>query len=393
VPRARKTAVALAVLFLVLAVGGGLWWYLHPVPGPVALAKADFSDLKGWSTSDPAPALSAFRRSCEALAGKSDREPMGTYGGTLADWRAPCAAAENTRPREARAFFEHWFQPVAVTAGRVGEGRFTGYYEPEIKGSRRRHGHFQTPVYGKPDDLIQVDLGAFRPALSGERIAGRLDGAKLVPYAARADIAAHGLTHAKILFYTDDPIELFFLHVQGSGRVTFDDGSTARVAYAAQNGQPYTAIGKTLIARGVPKDGMSLQVIRAWLRSHPAEAGGVINSDASYVFFAEEKIGDPRLGAKGAQGVPLTPKASLAVDTRSHGLGTPLYVAGPAPLGRLFVAQDIGGAIRGVVRGDVYFGYGEKAEDQAGTMNQMGRFYALLPKPVVDRLSRAGTLK
>jgi membrane-bound lytic murein transglycosylase A len=392
VTRARTSALVLGLLFLVLACGVGLWWYFYPQPGPLRLTKTEFSHLDGWATSDPQSALAAFQRSCESLAAKPDSEPMGTYGGTLADWRAPCAAAAKTDPAQARAFFEHWFQPVAVAAGRVQTGRFTGYYEPEIKGSRTQHGAYQVPIYAKPDDLVQVDLGAFRPALQGERIAGRLEGAKLVPYPSRADIAAHGL-NAKILFYTDEPVELFFLHIQGSGRVTFEDGSTARVAYAAQNGQPYTAIGKTLIAHGVPKNGMSLQVIRAWLKSHPADADAVMNSDASYVFFSEEQLGDPELGAKGAQGVPLTPKASVAVDPRIHGLGTPFYVAGPAPLGRVLIAQDIGGAIRGVIRGDVYFGYGEKAEAEAGIMNQSGRFYALLPKPVVDRLARAGTLK
>ncbi len=382
--------VALAVLFLI---GVGLYWYLNPKPGPLTLSHASFSDLKGWAESDPRPALAAFQRSCQELMAKPESESMGTYGGTLADWRPACAAAGKAAPDKARTFFATWFAPVAVTAGRVEQGRFTGYYEPEIKGSRTRQGAFQVPVYGKPDDLIQVDLGAFRPNLAGERIAGRLDGMKLVPYASRAEIAAVGLRHAATLFYTDDKVELFFLHIQGSGRVTFPDGATARVAYAAQNGQPYTAVGKTLIARGVPKDGMSLQVIRAWLKAHPADADAVMNADASYVFFSEEPVGDPTLGAKGAEGVPLTPKASLAVDTRLHGLGTPFFVAGPAPLGRLLIAQDIGGAIRGVIRGDVYFGYGEPAEGQAGTMNQMGRFYALLPKPVVERLARAGTLR
>lgn len=382
--------IAIAALFLI---GAGVFWYLHPEPGPLTLSRASFSDLKGWAESDPRPALAAFQRSCQALAAKPDNEAMGTYGGTLADWRAPCTAAPKTASDKARAFFAIWFAPVAVTAGRVEQGRFTGYYEPEIKGSRTRQGAFQVPVYGKPDDLIQVDLGAFRPTLAGERLAGRLDGLKLVPYASRADIAAHGLAHAAVLFYTDDKVELFFLHIQGSGRVTFPDGSTARVAYAAQNGQPYTAVGKTLIARGVPKDGMSLQVIRAWLKAHPADADAVMNADASYVFFSEAPVGDPALGATGAEGVPLTPKASLAVDTRVHGLGTPFFVAGPAPLGRLLVAQDIGGAIRGVIRGDVYFGYGKAAEAEAGTMNHKGRFYALLPKPVVERLARAGTLR
>lgn len=392
---AHRPIRILAVIFclaVVMAGGVMLWRYLHPEPGPLSLTRAQFADLPGWTTSNPAPALAAFQRSCMALAAKPDSQAMGTYGGALADWRAPCAAAADTHD-SARAFFERWFVPVAVTAGRVAEGRFTGYFEPEINASRRRRGAFQIPVYGRPDDLVEVDLGAFRPALKGERLAGRLEGMKLVPFADRAAITAQGLKTAKILFYTDDKIQLFFLHIQGSGRVRFDDGTTARVAYAAQNGQPYTAIGKTLIARGVPKDGMSLQVIRAWLKAHPAEADAVMNSDASYVFFSEEKLGDPALGAKGAQGVPLTPLASLAVDTREHGLGTPLFVAGPAPLGRLFIAQDIGGAIRGVVRGDVYFGYGDKAEAGAGTMNQAGRFYALLPKPVVARLQAAGILK
>jgi membrane-bound lytic murein transglycosylase A len=381
---------AIAILSLI---GAGVYWYLNPEPGPLTLSRASFFDLKGWADSDPSPALAAFQRSCQALAAKPDSEAMGTYGGTLADWRPACAAAQKADPKKARAFFATWFTPVAVTAGRVEQGRFTGYYEPEIKGSRTRQGAFQVPVYGKPDDLIQVDLGAFRPNLAGDRIAGRLDGMKLVPYASRAEIAAVGLRHAAVLFYTDDKVELFFLHIQGSGRVMFPDGSSARVAYAAQNGQPYTAIGKTLIARGVPKDGMSLQVIRDWLKAHPADTDAVMNADASYVFFSEEPVGDPALGAKGAEGVPLTPKASLAVDTRLHGLGTPFFVTGPAPLGRLLIAQDIGGAIRGVIRGDVYFGYGAQAEAEAGIMNQTGRLYALLPKPVVERLARTGTFK
>lgn len=390
-PTLRYTLFAIAIAGVSL-IAAGVWWYNHPQPGPIKLAPSTFADLPGWQSANQAAALDAFRRSCTALATKSDSEPMGTYGGTLGDWRQACAAAKSTASGKAKAFFEFWFTPVAVTAGRVSEGRFTGYYEPQIKGSRDKTGPYQTPVYGKPTDLIQVDLGAFRPTLAGERMAGKLDGSRLVPYASRAEIVSHGLKNAAVLFYTDDPIELFFLHIQGSGRVAFTDGTTARVAYAAQNGHPYTAIGKTLIARGVPKDGMSLQVIRAWLKNHPNDAADVMNSDASYIFFAQADVGDPALGAKGAQGVSLTPKASLAVDTRTHGLGTPFYVTGPAPLNRLLIAQDIGGAIRGIVRGDVYFGYGEKAEEQAGTMNQSGRFFALLPKPVVAKLKASGQI-
>jgi len=384
--RGRLLVPGLLVLLLGLAGCGG-----GPKDETLRLNQASFADMPGWAESDFGTALVAFQRSCSALTQKSDSEAMGSYAGTIGDWRSLCREAQQTAPQAAKAFFEQNFQPVEVFAGKTKEGRFTGYYEPQISGSREKHGAYQTPVYGRPDDLITVDLGSFRPSLAGEKIAGRVEDTKLVPYASRAEIAAKGLSKAPVLFYAGDPIALFFLHIQGSGRVLFDDGSEARVAYAAQNGQPYTAIGKTLIARGVPREGMSMQVIRAWLKAHPDEADAVINSDASYVFFALQPIGDASLGAKGAQGVPLTPLTSLAVDPRLHALGTPFFVAGPFPLGHLFIAQDIGGAIRGPIRGDVYFGYGDKAEANAGTMNQMGRFFALLPKAVAQRLPPAGT--
>jgi len=377
-------AVILFVLAAIAVAAAGLWWFFNPVPGPLRLTKTRFADVPGWSETDAGAALSAFRRSCDALAKLPDTAAMGRYGGTLADWRPVCAAAKTATPAQPRVFFEAWFTPFAVSAGRVKDGRFTGYYEPQIRGSHAQRGPYRTPVYARPDDLVTVDLGAFRPALKGESLAGRVDDGKLVPYASRAEIDAHGLSQARVLFYTDDPIALFFLHIQGSGRVIFSDGTAARVSYAAQNGQPYTAIGKTLIGRGVPRDGMSLQVIRAWLKSHPGEARAVMENDASYVFFKEEPVGDPAFGAEGAEGVPLTPLASLAVDLRLHALGAPYFVSGG--LDRLFVAQDTGGAIRGPVRGDVYFGFGPAAEAQAGTMDQTGRLTVLLPNPVAQRM-------
>jgi peptidoglycan lytic transglycosylase A len=380
----------LAALVLALAV----WWLVRPpAPGPLRLTKVTFADLPGWSGSDPRPALSAFRQSCAALADKAPSASMGGagYAGTVADWLAPCGAAKGRTASDARAFFEHWFAPVAVSAGAVQDGRFTGYYEPQIHASRTRHGAYRVPVYGVPSDLVSVDLGAFRPALRGERIAGRLDGHALVPYATRAEIDAQGLRRAPILFYANDDVAVFFLHIQGSGRVIFDDGHVARISYAAQNGQVYTPIGRTLVARGLPREGLSLQTIRAWLKAHPGEARQVMETDASYVFFKEEPIGDPALGAKGAEGVPLTPGASLAVDPRWHALGTPFFLAtelpGGAPSRSLFVAQDIGGAIRGPVRGDIFFGFGREAELLAGGMNHDGRLFVLLPKPVAQRLA------
>jgi len=313
------------------------------------------------------------------------------YAGTIEDWRAPCRAAQSAKASKARAFFENWFVPLEVSAGDAKDGLFTGYYEPEIFASRSRHGAFQTPVYGMPDDLVSVDLGEFRPQLHGEHIAGKVEGNRLVPYATRAEIDAHGVPKARILFYAKDPVAVFFLHIQGSGRVQFDDGSRARVAYAAQNGQIYTPIGRTLKERGDLKpEEMSMQNIAAWLHANPSAAREVMENDASYVFFDEEPVGDPSLGAKGAEGVPLTPGASLAVDTRLHPLGVPFFVSAALPDAKpfqsLFVAQDMGGAIRGAVRGDIFFGFGQEAERLAGAMDQHGQLFVLLPKPVTARL-------
>jgi membrane-bound lytic murein transglycosylase A len=277
-------------------------------------------------------------------------------------------------------------------------GLFTGYYEPELSGSRKPKGRFRTPLYSRPSDLVSVDLGTFRPALKGERIAGRVDGAKLVPYATRADIVGHGLKgRSKIVVYVDDPVGAFFLQIQGSGRVRFKDGKVVRVAYDGQNGHPYTAVGRILVDRGeIAREQLSMQSIRAWLDANPAKARELMNENASFVFFKELPIADARLGADGAQGVALTPEASLAVDLRFHGLGAPMWIDANAPsedaatntpFQRLVVAQDTGGAIRGPVRGDVYWGAGAKAEAIAGRMAHKGKLYVLLPKPVAARLN------
>ena len=378
-------------LFLIVPVVAGLVWWLTrpPVAGPLKLTPADFADLPGWKTADMRDALAAFRRSCDVLARKPPSDPIGTYAGSAEDWRKPCldARAVGSLKDDARAFFEQDFAPRAVGAGEVKDGLFTGYYEPQLRASRARQGRYQTPVYGFPSDLVNVDLGAFRESLVGERIAGRVIGQRLVPYDTRAEIDAGGLAAAPVLFYADDPVGVFFLHIQGSGRVVFDDGTVARAAYAGTNGRPYTAIGHTLIASGALERGkVSLQTIRAWLRAHPDRARTVMESDASFVFFKETPLGDPALGSPGAGGVPLTPGASIAVDSRIHPLGAPFYIATTTPDGKpldaLYVAQDIGGAIRGPVRSDIFFGFGNHAETLAGEMKQGGRMFVLIPKSV-----------
>ena len=314
------------------------------------------------------------------------------YAGTVADWRTPCAAAQGNSQGEARSFFEKNFTPYAVD----GDALFTGYYEPEIRGRRTRNGAFQTPVYGLPDDLVRADLGLFNPKLKGEHISGRLDGHRLAPYATRAEINAQinaKTPPAPVLFYTDDPIALFFLQIQGSGRVVFDDGSNARIAYAGENGQPYTAIGRTLIADGsLTREEVSLQSIRAWLLAHPDRAQSVMDTNKSYIFFQERPVGDATLGSTGTLGAALTPMASIAVDARLHALGAPFYLAadGPDPLHGLLIAEDTGGAIRGAARADIFFGFGPEAEHRAGLMKAPGKFTLLLPNALAERL---GTTK
>jgi membrane-bound lytic murein transglycosylase A len=269
---------------------------------------------------------------------------------------------------------------------------FTGYYEPEIRGSRTRQGAYQTPVHGMPSDLVRVDLGQFIPKFKGERVSGRVSGNTLVPYANRKEINLG--TKAPVLFYTDDAVALFFLQIQGSGRVVFTDGKTGRIGYAGENGRPYTAIGRTLIAEGVlTRENVSLQTIRAWLLANPARAQGVMEGNESYIFFEERPLGDAALGATGSLGVSLTPGASLAVDPRIHALGAPFYLdaGGPDPVQGLLVAQDIGGAIRGSVRGDIFFGFGPDAERRAGAMKAPGRLYVLLPNAVAARIGESKT--
>lgn len=331
-------------------------------PDSVRLTRVSFADLPGFVESEAA--LAAFRKSCAVLAGKPDSAAM-AYAGTAADWRAVCAAPDTPD------FFERNFTPYAI----AGEALFTGYYEPQIAASRTRHGPYQTPIYGLPSDLVRADLGAFIPKLKGEHISGKVDGNRLVPYADRAAIDARGAP-APVLFWAADPIAFFFLQIQGSGRLVLDDGGRTRIAYAGENGRPYTAIGRTLIAQGALKrEDVSLQSIRAWLLAHPGKARAVMQTNPSYVFFREDE-------ARGAGGTALTPLGSIAVDLRLHPLGVPFFVAadGPDPVHAVLVAQDTGGAIRGPARADIFFGAGDEAEQRAGAMKAPGHLYVLLPK-------------
>ncbi len=293
-----------------------------------------------------------------------------------------------------RAFFEEHFIPYEVVAadGRT-EGTITGYYEPLLRGSREKSPRFAVPLYATPDDLLAIELADLYPELKDKRLRGRIDGRRVVPYWTRADIEnGKAPVAGKVLVWVDDPVEAFFLQIQGSGRVQLEDGGLLRVGYADQNGHPYRSIGRVLIDRGdIPADRASMQGIREWGRRNPDKLPALLDENPSYVFFREvprapvgsleEKIDGPI----GTLGVPLLAGRTIAVDTRSIPLGAPVYLAttfplSTRPLERLTMAQDTGGAIRGAVRADFFWGFGDDAGREAGRMKQAGRMWLLWPR-------------
>ncbi len=358
-------------------------------PDRLALTQTSFSELPGWAQDAPLPALQAFQKSCKALLAKPPNASMG-IGGQASDWHKPCAAAQNASQTEAsaRAFFETWFCPYA-TGGREGaSGLFTGYYMPEVRGSFVKEGPYKTALYKRPKDRVEADLALFKPDLSG-KIVGKVRGDKFIPYDARPEIARGSLANrAEPLVWIDDPVGAFFLEIQGSGFVRLKDGSRFAVGYDSANGRAYTAIGRVLADRGDLQRPVTMPSIRAWLAANPSRMQEVMDMNHSYVFFRRL----PNDQAIGAQGVALTPLRSLAVDPKFLPLGAPVWLDAAdgqgKPLQRLLIAQDTGGAIKGPVRGDVFWGEGEAAAGQAGAMQSRGRAYILLPKTVSPNADR-----
>ena len=362
-----------------------------PPPDTLSLTPVRFAGLPGWRDDSHAAAVPALKRSCDRLSrlpGEWALEP-GDIGGIAADWRAPCAAAAALVEGDdaaARAFFEHWFTPLKAANGEESTGLFTGYYEAELRGARRPGGRYTVPVYGRPSDLVAVDLGLFDEVWTGRRIAGRVVDGALRPYDTRAEIEAGALQGQGVeLVWVDDFIDAFLLHIQGSGRVFLEDGSVMRVGFAGSNGHPFHAIGRELVRTGqLSREEVSMPSILDWLRAHPDEARALMATNPRYIFFRELE-GE---GPIGAQGVALTPGRSLAVDPAFIPFGVPIWLdttwpgAPDRPLRRLMVAQDAGFAIRGPVRGDVFWGYGEEAMGRAGRMDQAGEYYLLLPRGV-----------
>jgi membrane-bound lytic murein transglycosylase A len=340
------------------------------------LQVVDWADVVGWKEDNPGLALGALLESCSALRWRPQ-------------WQQACkeaATMKQASEAEVRTFFERNFEPHQVSKpDGTTEGLLTGYYVPDLKGSRVASAAYPYPLYQRPSDLLTIDLSDVYPSLSNYRLRGRLDGNRVVPYWDRSEIDSQKRPLVgQELFWVADPVELFFLQIQGSGRILFDDGEQVMVNYADQNGHPYKSIGKYLIDRGaMPRSKMSMQNIRLWARNNPSEVDKLLNQNPSYVFFRALPAGVK--SPPGALGVPLTPGRSLAVDRRHIPLGAPVFVDtfwpnSDKPLRRLMVAQDTGGAIKGQVRGDFFWGMGSQAGSQAGRMKQSVRFWVFLPR-------------
>lgn len=347
-----------------------------PAPAIATLKAAAWHDLPDWSGDDMQSAWQAFLKSCTVLKNR----PL---------WTATCASAasmpdpDNTSIKH---FFEnHLFPYQVINADGGNEGLVTGYYEPLLKGSRKPSERYRYPVFGTPDDLLVIDLGAVYPELKTMRLRGRLQGKKIVPYYSRAELTDNpALLQGRELAWTSDAVELFFLQIQGSGRIQMENGEMMRVGYAEQNGHPYKSVGKILVERGdLPLEKASMQGIKAWGRENPDKLNRLLQQNASFVFFRELPVN--LAGPPGSLGVPLTAERSLAVDPRAIPQGAPVFLAttwpdSDKPLNRLMVAQDTGGAIKGGVRADFFWGFGPKAENQAGKMKQKGKMWVLLPQ-------------
>lgn len=340
------------------------------------LARANWTALPGWRDDDMTGALAAFVKGCEPLAASKP-------------WQLACANALVTPMdrKSAAEFFLNNFDPYQVinAIDESTTGLVTGYYEPLLQGSRTQTKRFRYPVYGPPQDLITIDLSSLYPDLKHRRLRGRLEGNKVLPYLSREDIESgknplRGLEIA----WVDDAVDLFFLQIQGSGQIQLENGERLRVGYADQNGHPFRSLGGALIRRGEMKlENASMQGIKEWARRNPKRVQSFMNVNPSYVFFRE--LPGDLSGPLGTLGAPLTPERSLAIDQRVIPLGAPVYIAttfpnSPAPLNRMMVAQDTGGAIAGAVRADFYWGFGDAAGQLAGRMKQTGSLWVMLPK-------------
>lgn len=355
------------------------------------LQPATFAELPGWQKDDHLAAFKTFLKSCDCVIRAADKPVTKAVSASKVpapDLAAVCRAAQSVKSptkASAKAFFEAQFVPHRITHNNP-QGLLTGYYEPVMQGSRTAGGKFQTPVYRRPPDLVNVVAETERASKPDGLTHVRQTAAGVAPFPTRAEIEQGALAGKGLeLLYLEDAVEVFFMHIQGSGRIHLTDGTTVRINYDGKNGYPYTSIGRYLIDQGLLEaNKVSMQALGKWLRADKSRGQQVMWQNRSFIFFREL---DDSEGPMGAMSVALTPGRSLAVDTAYHTLGTPLYVSAPdlgratkdGSFNRLMVAQDVGSAIKGPERGDIYFGSGDKAGKLAGVTKHPGNFFVLLP--------------
>lgn len=349
----------------------------------------NFADVPDWSTTDVSAARRAMVRSCASVQRRPASALMSniaTYSGKISDWASVCQLS-NDPSVEDRAYWEANYQAWSISVPIGAPGRLTGYYEPIMAARKARDSVFSEPIQGRPSDLLEIDMGAFDPALRARNFVGRVEGSKIVPYPPRAQITPES---APVLAW-GEPAEVLSLQVQGSGRLQFEDGTQLRASFAAHNGQRFGSNAQELIRRGhLTPTGASLDALKNWFKTaSPEESREVLNANPRTVFFRLQPIADMTAGPTGGQSIALEPNGSMAVDTAYHAYGVPIFVAADAPrvaltvdktLRRLMIAQDTGGAIKGPLRGDLYWGTGPEAGLRAGRINHDTRFWVLLPK-------------
>jgi membrane-bound lytic murein transglycosylase A len=381
--RARALPAAIGLLLTMTAAS-------HAGEGrqPFLMTPVSFDDLAGWRDDDHGAALTAFRRSCDAmLAGQIATRPAVAPSEALLN---ACARVIHVKHGEAREFFESAFEPLRVTTPEEHSGFLTGYFEPEYEGAMVPGAGFNVPLLSRPPDLVNVAPGENHADLDPALRAARQVGQRLEPYPDRAAIedgALEGL--AEPIVWLRSPAQAFIIHVQGSARIRLADGTMIRVGYAGRNGHPFTAIGRVLVQRGViPLAQMNLETLMNWLEEHPADARDLMRLNRSYIFFRIIDHLPPEDGPIGGAGVPLTAGRSLAVDRTIWAYGSPVWIAGtlprpgadPEPLARLMIAQDTGSAIVGPMRGDYFMGSGAAAGVRAGLMRQRVDFVVFRPR-------------
>ncbi len=397
--RIKKTLSYLVLAIVIIALSFFLWRLIFPKP---IFKEVTFEQLPGWQTGDFKKSFQTFQISCRIFTKQNPEHKAGTKKIDLQikDWLPACHQALKINPAtdlEAKSFFEKWFVPVEFNVNNQPvQGMFTGYYMPVLKGSHTETPEFNIPIYQMPSNLVTVHLGHFLPQYKNTKLVGRVDKARVMPFYTREEINKGAIKDtAEVLAWIHSPVDRVILEIQGSGVIEFNDGKKMYIGYDGQTGLTYTSIASVLIKKRIlTKDNASMHNIKKYLEAHPQQMVEVLNQNKSFVFF--QKL--PNNAAYGSQNVPLTPGFTLAVDRKWIPMGMPLWLSTvqpdhinlnhSIPMNRLMIAQDVGGAIRGKVRGDVFWGEGDEATHIASHMKNKGHYWLLIPNQVLPRLEK-----